>query len=1104
MNNKLLPIAFALSLSVYPVYAQQLVRYTGTQLSDPNRHDGGLSPVMGVHNIQILRANREHPSVANGNGWTYNHQPMMAYWRGRFYVHYLCDPKDEQVPPSHTNYQVSKDGYTWSDPIELFPEYNVPEGFSKKGVDGVAHNMKAVMHQRMGWYISSEGRLYALGSYGVCLNKKDHNNDGNGIGRVIREVKADGKLGKIYFIYYNHDFNEKNTDYPFYTHADKHLKKACKGILANPRLVMQWVEEADREDPILPLKKEYKAYNDYTLPDGRIVALWKHALTSISSDGGKTWLEPVNRAEGFVNSNAKIWGQRLSDGSYATLYNPSEFRWPLAISLSKDGLEYTTLNLVNGEVPPIRYGGNYKSRGPQYVRGILEGNGEPADSNLWVSYSMNKEDMWVARIPVPVLTEAHAQADDDFTTYKRLADLTTWNIYSPKEAPVSLDGEWLTLSDSDKFDYSKVERLIPASKDLTVEFDLKALQNNHGTLEVEFIGDNGIAAARMELTPDGLIQLKNGARNAGKSKYEANKVYHLKLTLSVARRRVDLYSDGKLIAKSMFFAPAHTINRVLFRTGEYRTFPTVDTEPDWYGTLEQAGESDSLAVFKIAHFKTTNNDIDAGAALLQSADYKHYVDYFNGMEDENIVQAIPNSESWKWMQENIPLFDAPDKSFEQMWYYRWWTLRKHIEKTPVGYAMTEFLVKRSYADQYNLISSGLGHHIHESRWLRNPIYLDQNIHTWLFGNNGQAMKKLNFYSSWLAQSVWDRYLVDGRKDSVVALLPALIKEVNRWDDHRWEKNGKADLYWQYDVKDAMEETISGGRRAKNARPSINSYMYGNFRAIANIAALAKQQSLAKSYTLKADTLKRLIETELWNDSSQFFEVKYPSGDFAKVREAIGFMPWYVNMFDTDSKFDIAWKQAGDSKGFSAPYGQTTAEQRHPQFRSHGTGKCEWDGAVWPFATAQTLTGMANYLNVSDKPVISDSLYFVELEKYVQSQTHRGKPYIGEYLDEQTGYWLKGDQERSRYYNHSTFNDLVITGLCGLRPREDNNVEVNPLLPQGKWSYFCVDNILYHGHRLAIVWDQDGSRYHVGKGLSIWIDGVCKARRQNLGRLSTAL
>lgn len=76
---------------------------------------------------------------------------------------------------------------------------------------------------------------------------------------------------------------------------------------------------------------------------------------------------PVLRAKGFVNSNAKIWGQRLSDGTYATVYNPSEFRWPLAISLSKDGLEYTTLNLVHGEITPMRYGGNYKSYGPNIL-----------------------------------------------------------------------------------------------------------------------------------------------------------------------------------------------------------------------------------------------------------------------------------------------------------------------------------------------------------------------------------------------------------------------------------------------------------------------------------------------------------------------------------------------------------------------------------------------------------------------------------------------------------------------------------------------------------------------------------------------------------------
>ncbi len=143
----------------------------------------------------------------------------------------------------------------------------------------------------------------------------------------------------------------------------------------------------------------------------------------------------------------------------------------------------------------------------------------------------------------------------------------------------------------------------------------------------------------------------------------------------------------------------------------------------------------------------------------------------------------------------------------------------------------------------------------------------------------------------------------------------------------------------------------------------------------------------------------------------------------------------------------------DEKGFSAPYGLTTAERRHPEFRTHGVGKCEWDGAIWPFASAQTLTAMANFMNNYPQTVLTDSVYFHHMERYVESQHHRGRPYIGEYLDEVTGYWLKGDQERSRYYNHSTFNDLMITGLIGLRPRMDNTVEVNPLIPEGKVGLF---------------------------------------------------
>ena len=122
-----------LFMSVAFISAQDRVCYTGTELSNPYRHDGQLSPAVGVHNIQLLRANRDSITATYNFGWTYNHQPMMCYWNGKFYLHFLCDSTDEHIPPSRTVLMTSPDGYHWSSPEILFPEYKVPEGFTKKG-----------------------------------------------------------------------------------------------------------------------------------------------------------------------------------------------------------------------------------------------------------------------------------------------------------------------------------------------------------------------------------------------------------------------------------------------------------------------------------------------------------------------------------------------------------------------------------------------------------------------------------------------------------------------------------------------------------------------------------------------------------------------------------------------------------------------------------------------------------------------------------------------------------------------------------------------------------------------------------------------------------
>ena len=466
---------------------------------------------------------------------------------------------------------------------------------------------------------------------------------------------------------------------------------------------------------------------------------------------------------------------------------------------------------------------------------------------------------------------------------------------------------------------------------------------------------------------------------------------------------------------------------------------------------------------------------------------KHYVDYFNSTDTETVKNYITNDKAFNWLSQNIPLFECPDTTIEKIYYYRWWTFRKHLVQTPDGFVFTEFIIPMKHAGKYNTISSALGHHIYEGRWLRDPRYIDDYISFWLNIDKQTAKPHLHNFSSWLQDAVYNRYLVTLDKNFIKKNINALDADYRLWETERQLPDGK---FWQYDVKDAMEESISGGRKVKNVRPTINSYMFGDATALSSMAKLVENDTLRVKYSGKAAKLKAIVQNYLWNDSASFFEVRLENGKFSNAREEIGFIPWYFNLPDDKNKYAKQWDQLIDTTGFDAPWGLTTAERRHPEFRTHGTGHgCEWDGAVWPFATTQTLKGLANLLTINkNHGEMSANVFYDELKKYAWSQQKNGKPYIGEYQDEKNGYWLKGDNPRSSYYNHSGFADLIINDLIGLKPRADNIVQVNPLIPKGKWDWFCLDKVLYHGKSLTILWDKNGNKFGKGKGFYIYADG----------------
>ncbi len=619
---KFLFSVFLFAAISFNLAGQDVLRYKGTQQSNTNFPDGQLIHAIGVHNIQVMRANRQHPEMAEGYGWTYNHGPNLAYWKGKFYLNYLSTPHSEHIQPGQTLIATSDDGYKWSQPLVVFPPYKIPVGIVKRGTSFTSYpGMHSVMHQRMGFFISKKNRLFTLGYYAISFGPRDSPNDGNGIGRVICEVNADGTFGDICFIRYNEGFSEQNTNYPFYTKSkDKGFVEACNELLSNRLMVQQWREEADRDDQILSLHdNRTKAFCSYHLPDNRVVGLWKKALYSISSDEGKTWGK-VQSAENVINGGGKFWGQKTSDSRYAIVYNPDDIeRWPLAIMTSKDGLDYDSLLSVHGEISPCRYRGTYKDYGPQYIRGITEGNGIPPDGKMWVTYSLNKEDIWVSSISVPIKSSGDAEINDVFNSIADGMELSEWNTYSPLWAPVKIEknekGEKaMVLRDKDRYDCAKAERIFKPGIKVNVNLALTPAQTD-GVLCIELQNMKGEIAAAIIFDNQGNIKVTNRQAYVNLGSYEKGKEYSISLSTD-SERKLIVNINGKE-RRDLRFVTTNigSIERVVFRSGAGFGVPKADPvvkdeelqiDPG-HIDLPYGGEPGKEAVFSVKFLKLVSS-----------------------------------------------------------------------------------------------------------------------------------------------------------------------------------------------------------------------------------------------------------------------------------------------------------------------------------------------------------------------------------------------------------------------------------------------------------------------------------------------------------------
>jgi hypothetical protein len=489
------------------------------------------------------------------------------------------------------------------------------------------------------------------------------------------------------------------------------------------------------------------------------------------------------------------------------------------------------------------------------------------------------------------------------------------------------------------------------------------------------------------------------------------------------------------------------------------------------------------------------------------------------------AQGWWDNRDWDWYKANIPFFECPDPEIVTTYYYRWELITKHLTygSPESGYSFTEFIDRPFWSGAYGAISCPAGHQLYEVRWLHDSRYARDYARYWFRTPGAQPRN----YGCWLADAIWATHLVHPDKAFVTDLLPDLIKNYEGWAQRQFVP--EVGLFWQNGHDDGMEYNINSRqthdivRGANGYRPGFNAYMWADARAIAEVARLAGDDANARSYDSRAAAIKQKLQELLWDPQREFFfpmsmrdekdkqgnvvrkhTLTYQSGKFAgnpHGREQHAYIPWQFNL--PDPGYESAWKFLMDPEYFQAQFGPTTVERKDPMFLVQKTC-CWWSGQSWPYSTAQTLKALANVLQNYRQEVITPADYLKLLQTYARTHRKNRQPYLAEACHPDNGSFEGHDSyNHSEHYFHSSFNDLLITGLIGLKPRADDVLELHPLAP-ADWPWFAIDDLPYRGHRLSVIWDRDGSRYGKGAGLRVLAEGQELASTNRLGKVLAKL
>ncbi len=340
------------------------------------------------------------------------------------------------------------------------------------------------------------------------------------------------------------------------------------------------------------------------------------------------------------------------------------------------------------------------------------------------------------------------------------------------------------------------------------------------------------------------------------------------------------------------------------------------------------------------------------------------------------------------------------------------------------------------------------------------------------------------YTHYIQRAIYEHAQVTGDVEFLKSQLPGMINTFGLWQVQFDNATG---LYHRTPLLDAQEYSLPGyltggpnggpvtqwnamgnnytiiDNGPETFRPDFEAFMIANEQAIAEVASLSGQTSLAQQWSAKAATLYKRMQDVLWHNQIQYWIDVVQGTDLQCVgRQLIALFPYRFSV-GTDDKYVRGLEASLNTESLVSSFGPTTLEQTSIYYEElrNLTYSTPWNGQSWPFSTCVYLGTLARLARENRSTVVNPEFFQQELYTYTRTNYRDGKPYTAECHYPTTDRWSGDTTNHSENYFHSTYIDNIFTNLVGVIPTLDNRLELQPLIPKN-WTYFAVENLPYHG------------------------------------------